>query len=113
MKKNYTVYVNADDQSCVDAIHTLPYSIISDNQSRFNYDVSKRRLQKHVGLISFANLYNQIRGDHCIGTLSSNWVRLIYELKMTVGMKSDGYVFEVGFLRGISLYNIKFLKTKL
>ena len=37
MKKNYTIYVNADDQESVDIIHTLPYHVISFNHSRYNY----------------------------------------------------------------------------
>ena len=96
MKKNYTVYVNADDQESVDAIHSLPYDVASFNQSRHNYGVSQNKNVKNVGLISFANLYNQIRADHSVGTIRSNWNRLIYELKLTVGMKSDGFILEVG-----------------
>ena len=96
MKKNYTVYVNADDQESVDAIHSLSYDVASFNQGRYNYGVSQNKNVKNVGLISFANLYNQIRADHCVGTIGSNWNRLIYELKSTVGMKSDGFILEVG-----------------
>ena len=96
MKKNYTVYVNADDQESVDVIHTLPYDVASFNQSRHNYGVIQNKDEKNVGLISFANLYNQIRADHSVGTIHSNWCQLIYELKLTVGMKSDGFILEVG-----------------
>ena len=95
MKKNYTVYVNADDQESVDAIHTLPYIVTSFNQSRHNYGLAKILIAPHTALISFAGLYNQIRADHSVGTIGSNWNRLIYELKSTVGMKSDGFIFEV------------------
>ena len=96
MKKNYTVYVNADDQESVDIIHTLPYDVASFNQSRSNYGYNENIKKKLSGLESFANLYNQIRADHCVGTIGSNWNRLIYELKSTVGMKSDGFILEVG-----------------
>ena len=96
LKDNYTVYVNADDQESVDIIHTLPYHVISFNHSRYNYGFRYNSRQQHIGLISFANLLHQIRGNHCVGTMASNWSRLIYELKMTVGMKSDGFIFEVG-----------------
>ncbi len=102
MKKNYTVYVNADDQESVDVIHSLPYDIASFNQSRHNFGYNENKLEKHVGLISFANLYNQVRADHIVGTIGSNWVRLIYELKSTVGMKSDGFILEVGRVLCIS-----------
>ncbi len=37
MKKNYTVYVNADDQESVDVIHTLPYDVASFNHTRMEY----------------------------------------------------------------------------
>ncbi len=96
MKKNYTIYVNADDQESVDAIHSLSCDVASFNQGRYNYGVSQNKNVKNVGLISFANLYNQIRADHSVGTIGSNWNRLIYELKLTVGMKSDGFILEVG-----------------
>ncbi len=96
MKKNYTVYVNADDQESVDAIHTLSCDVASFNQSHHNFEFRYLLRQSHIGLISFANLYNQIRADHCVGTIGSNWNRLIYELKSTVGMKSDGFILEVG-----------------
>ncbi len=96
LKKDYTVYVNADDQESVDAIYKLPYNVASFNQSRYNYGYEQNKEEKHVGLISFSNLLHQIRGDHCVGTIGSNWSRLIYELKMTVGLKSDGFIFEVG-----------------
>ena len=96
MKKNYTIFVNGDDQESVDAIHSLSYDVASFNQGRYNYGVSQNKNVKNVGLISFANLYNQIRADHSVGTIGSNWNRLIYELKSTVGMKSDGFILEVG-----------------
>ncbi len=107
MKKNYTVYVNADDQESVDIIHTLPYDVASFNQSRSNYGYNENIKKKLSGLESFANLYNQIRADHCVGTIGSNWNRLIYALKDTVGMKSDGYLLDIGFDRCLSFSHCK------
>ena len=52
--------------------------------------------------VSFADLFNHIRADHCIGTISSNWCQLIYGLRSTVGMKSDGFIVEVGDQKCIS-----------
>ena len=71
MKKNYTVYVNADDQKSVDIIHILPYQVASFNHSRYNYGFVKLSKEYHIGLISFADLYNQIRADHSICTIAS------------------------------------------
>lgn len=79
--------------------------ILFHKRTREDYDFSQLKMQRHIGLISLADLYNQIRGDHSIGTFGSNWCRLIYELKMTVGMKSDGFIFEVGNERCISFYD--------
>ena len=105
MKDNYSIYVNADDQESVDIIHKLPHRVAFFNHTRYNFSVDQNRQLKHVALMSFANLYNQIRADHTIGTIESNWSRLIYELKMTVGMKSDGYILEVGEQYCISFSN--------
>ncbi len=102
MKKNYTVYVNGDDQESVDVIHTLKDNIVSLNRSRLNYGFRNLTKQYHIALISFADLFYQIRADHCVGTIGSNWNRLIYELKMTVGMRSDGFILEVGRVSCIS-----------
>ena len=96
MKKNYTIYVNADDQESVDAIASLPYTVTSLNRTRTNVGISQLKEEQHIGLISLADIDNEIRGDHCIGTIGSNWNRLIYELKMTVGLKSDGFILDVG-----------------
>ena len=102
MKKNYTIYANADDQESVDIIHTIPYFIVSINRTRHNFGIKELMRESHISLISFTDLYNQIRADHSIGTISSNWNRLIYELKNTVGMKSDGIIFEVNNEKCIS-----------
>ncbi len=96
MKKNYTIYVNADDQESVNIINSFFYDITSLNNTRNNSGMIFLRNQIHISLVSFTDLHNQIRADHCIGTIGSNWNRLIYELKSTVGMKSDGYILEVG-----------------
>ena len=102
MKKNYTVYVNADDEESIHSIHSLPYSISSFDHARHNYGILELNQQSHIGLISFADLFNHIRADHCIGTISSNWCQLIYGLRNTVGMKSDGFIVEVGDQKCIS-----------
>ena len=102
MKKNYTVYVNADDEESIHSIHSLPYSISSFGHARHNYGILELNQQSHIGLISFADLFNHIRADHCIGTISSNWCQLIYGLRSTVGMKSDGFIVEVGDQKCIS-----------
>ena len=111
MKKNYTIYVNADDQKSVDIIHSLPYHTVSLSQQRGNKGVWANIRVPHVALISFANLHIQIRADHCLGTIQSNWCRLIYMLKLTVGMKSDGFVLEVGY-PPCSLYSECTFKNK-
>ncbi len=73
------------------------------------------RLSKmpHIGLISFADMYNQIRADHSVGTIGSNWNRLIYELKSTVGMKSDGFILEVGSQRCVSSSHCNLVRKSL
>ena len=96
MKKNYSIYVNGDDQESIDIVHSLPYDVVSFNRTRNNAALGHLRRQRHIGLISMADIYDQIRADHCVGTIRSNWCQVIYSLKMTVAMKSDGFIFDVG-----------------
>ena len=112
MKKNYTIFVNADDQESVDIIHTLPYHVISFNQSRLNYGVNKNKWLNKVGLISLSNLYNLLKGDYCVGTIASNWNQVFYELRSTVGLKSDGFNFEVGIEGCMSYSHCSFKKRR-
>lgn len=89
----FSIYLRADDEASLDYFRRLYPSLAFLQQEKSSTDVNA---VPHIMLVSLANLRQQIRGLHTIGTFSSNWVRVIYELKSTVGYLNNGYYLEVG-----------------
>ena len=112
-KKKRTIYVNGDEEQSIRIFSSFPSKIVSmSNIQRNKKTFQDVRRAKNIAIITLADLYNQVRADHCVGTYGSNWNRLIYELKMTVGMKSDGYILEVGQDECFSFAHCKLTKKR-
>lgn len=98
MHSKLDVFVNGDDNNSITFMLANYTSDLSYFRSdiRKNEDVFKVLHYKHVTLKVLAAFKHQLYGHHTVGTFSSNWVRLIYEMKQTVGLHADGIFFEVG-----------------
>jgi hypothetical protein len=91
------VVVGTEDPEVITSARKTAWSVIYSDYPRSNKDtwmISKRSIVPEV-LNAFLNLELALESDAFILTLSSNWCRLIDELRMTVAGKSDAILVSV------------------
>ncbi|KAK8807011.1 hypothetical protein WA158_003770 [Blastocystis sp. Blastoise] len=100
------IFLNSDD---IESIHYIQSHLSSQDslvyfssQQRYNYAFDQLYQQSNITLLSLANLYHSLYSSIHIGTFSSNWNRLLYELKLTVGNGATSMFLEVGYYSCVS-----------
>jgi hypothetical protein len=92
-------FIESDfDQPVVDeAANYSAWTMLYSKLPRQNDSMRFYEYERHVGLMkmvdtSFVNLIISAECDYFLGTLGSNWNRLINELRLTNGRLSSGYL---------------------
>lgn len=113
-KKQLNIFLSTEDPNTIEWFtkHTN-YSITYFNFVLENIDLIKSmELGSVLTQQMLANLKHSLFSKYVIGTLSSNWNRLILELRMTTAGYANNYYFEVGDHICVSLEHCKLLNEK-
>lgn len=98
-KRRLKVFISTEDESAITEmakakkwikVKSLVHERINGGFFEFQEKANE------IALISFANLYANMRPRHEIGTVMSNWNRMIHWLRLTVGYKFNTLYFEAG-----------------
>lgn len=111
------VFISSDDESAIQFLLKLnkdKYDISYINQTRSPKGFFMQKNLKNgfnQSIFSFSDLSESIKANYLIGTLSSNWNRLILELRLQYGSYMNLPYFEVGNNQCVTpnqckLYNI-------
>lgn len=95
------VFISSDEESAIQYLLMMDrkkYEISYINKKRPSTGYNMKTLKNgfNNSLLSYADLTESIKAKYLIGTLSSNWNRLILELRLQHGSYMDLPYFEVG-----------------
>merc|ERR1712217_77674 len=98
-----SLYVGTDDAKVVEEAVSVAkngWTVAYMNVTRLQKRMSLMKLQKKMGpkqmvMESVLNLESLMQSDGFICTWTSNWCRLVDEMRMTVAMKADHLSLEV------------------
>lgn len=112
-KESLNVFVSSELESVISYFMCVDdYSISYMNYTREHFDIIISIHSTGVALSSFANLKASVESDMTIGTWGSNWFRLLFELRNTVGYRTNNLHIEVGDRECISFPHCKHLSMK-
>ncbi|KAK8792063.1 hypothetical protein WA158_005440 [Blastocystis sp. Blastoise] len=112
-KTNLNVYINGDSEEDIRNAEKSSNNnfIYIKDQPRKNEIIDKLIKQPHMTIYSFQNLKESLKSSIHVGTFESNWNRLIFELKLTIGYGRESLFFETGHGNCISYIDCHKTKT--
>lgn len=113
-KDRLNIFVSSEDRSVID------WFLRNTNESitYFNFQLENFFPEQYTSLASvlvpqmLANMKHSIFATYVIGTIGSNWNRLLLELRYTNAGYANNYFFEVGNHPCVSLVHCNFLKKQ-
>ncbi|KAK8798858.1 hypothetical protein WA158_007942 [Blastocystis sp. Blastoise] len=97
-KNKLSIYINGDNDEDIKTVVQSSNNIFIyiSKERRENKDVYNIIKKEDIVVYSFLNLRESLKSSILIGTYESNWIRLMIELKLTIGYGSKSLFFEVG-----------------
>lgn len=116
--RRLSVFISSDDQSAVnffDSIDKKKFDISYFDFQRQKNGYNLKRLSNgfNNSIQSFSNLIESINSHYLIGTLQSNWNRLILELRLQYQPEMELPYFEVGGIRCVTPIQCKHFSSDL
>lgn len=117
--RKISVFVCSDAQFPITYFSTLnqskfEFSYFNHRRPEKGYSQEKNVTHSFIFMIqSFADLFETTKGQNMIGTLGSNWNRLMLELRLQQDTTMNLPYFEVGSLPSISPNHCKHLNSRL